>query len=124
MTRHLLPNIAAAGALVAVALGATLARRLGYVDADTVTRIAMGGTGLLLVWYGNRMPKSFVPTAQAQRVTRFGGWSMAVSGLVYAALWAFAPFPVALWVGCGAVAIGMAATIGYCVRVAAGTKAA
>ena len=106
MKNELLPNIVAAGALIAVALGATFARKLGYIDADTVTRVVMGGTGLLLLWYGNRMPKSFVPTAQAQRVTRVAGWSMALSGLVYAGLWAFASFPVALWLGCGVVAVG------------------
>jgi hypothetical protein len=33
--------------------------------------------------------------------------------VVYAGLWAFAPLPVALWVGCGAVVAGMAVTLGY-----------
>jgi hypothetical protein len=39
---------------------------------------------------------------------------MVLSGLVYAALWAFAPIPVAVSGGCAAVLAGLAVTIGYC----------
>lgn len=49
---------------------------------------------------------------------------MTLSGLVYAGLWAFAPFPVAVIVGCGAVAAGMAVTIGYCLSLRAKAEAA
>ena len=111
---ELVPNLVVAGGLVAAALAATAARQAGWIDADAVTRIVMGGTGLMLAWVGNRMPKRFVPAAQARRVNRVGGWSMAISGLVYGGLWAFAPFDVALWAGCAAVAAGMAVTVGYC----------
>lgn len=111
---ELIPSLIAGGGLVAAALAATAARQAGWIDADTVTRIVMGGTGLLLAWIGNRMPKRFFPAAQARRVNRVGGWSMAISGLVYGALWVFAPFDVALWGGCAAVILGMAVTIGYC----------
>ena len=111
---EVVPNLVVAGALVAAALAATGARQAGWIDADAVTRIVMGGTGLMLAWVGNRMPKRFVPAAQARRVNRVGGWSMAISGLVYGALWVFAPFDVALWAGCAAVILGMAVTVGYC----------
>ena len=111
---EVVPNLVAAGALIAAALAATAARQAGWIDGDAVTRLVMGGTGLMLAWVGNRMPKRFVPAAQAQRVNRVGGWSMAVSGLVYGAPWGFAPFHVALWGGCAAVILGMAVTIGYC----------
>ncbi len=114
MRQDLIPNIIAAGALLALALGATYARRLGYVDGDTLTRLVMGGTGLMLAWYGNRMPKVFAPTEAARRVARVGGWSLALSGLAYAGVWAFAPFQTALILGCSAVMAGMAVTIGYC----------
>ena len=110
----LVPSVVAAGALIAAALAATAARQAGWIDGEAATRIVMGGTGLMLAWVGNRMPKRFVPAAQARRVNRVGGWSMAISGLVYGALWAFAPFEVALWGGCAAVILGMAVTIGYC----------
>ncbi len=71
------------GGIIAVALGATLARQLDYIDADTVTRV-IALNGLMVAWYGNRMPKSFVPDAQARRIARVGGWSMVLSGLAYA----------------------------------------
>jgi hypothetical protein len=108
------PNLVVAGLLIGTALAATAARQAGWIDGETVTRLVMGGTGLLLAWVGNRMPKRFVPAAQARRVNRVGGWSMAVSGLVYGALWAFAPLDMALWGGCAAVIAGMAVTVGYC----------
>ena len=41
------------------------------------------------------MPKAVVPSAYARQATRVAGWSMVLSGLVYAGLWAFAPIPVA-----------------------------
>ncbi|HEY0600936.1 ammonium transporter [Brevundimonas sp.] len=111
---EVVPNLVVAGALIGAALAATAAKQAGWIDGDTVTRIVMGGTGLMLAWVGNRMPKRFVPAEQARRVNRVGGWSMAVSGLIYGALWAFAPFGVALWAGCAAVILGMAVTVGYC----------
>ncbi len=111
---EMIPNLVAAGALIATALAATAAKQAGWVDGDTVTRIVMAGTGLMLAWVGNRMPKAWVPQAAARRVNRVAGWSQAISGLVYGGLWAFAPFDVALWFGVGAIVLGIAVTVGYC----------
>ena len=49
---------------------------------------------------------------------------MVLSGLVYAGLWAFAPIPVAIAGGCGAVVAGIAVTLGYCLWLRAEVKAA
>jgi hypothetical protein len=106
MTKELSGSIAWGGGLIAIALAATFARQAGLIDGDTVTRIVMTATGLMVAWYGNRMPKTLAPSALARRVTRVGGWSMALSGLVYAGLWAFASFDVALWLGCDAILAG------------------
>lgn len=114
MTKEMSGSIAWGGGMIAVALAASLARQLGLIDGDTVTRIVMTVIGLMVAWYGNRMPKTFAPSAVARRVARVGGWSMALSGLVYAGLWAFASFDAALWFGCGAILAGMAVTVGYC----------
>ena len=62
-----------AAALSPLALGATFARQLGYIDGDTVTRVVIGMNGLMIAWYGNRMPKAVVPSAYARQVTRVGG---------------------------------------------------
>ncbi|MFN3931993.1 MAG: ammonium transporter [Brevundimonas sp.] len=113
MNRDLIGNLAWGGGIVALALADSFARREGYIDADMVNRIVLGATGLMIAWQGNRLPKTFVPSACGREARRVAGWSMALSGLVYAALWAFAPFQVALIGGCGAIILGMAVTFGY-----------
>jgi hypothetical protein len=99
--------------MVALALAATLARKLGYIDGEMVTRV-VGANGLMIAWYGNRMPKTFVPSAQARKARRVAAWSLVVSGLIYAGLWAFAPISVAVAGGTAAILVGIAVTIGYC----------
>lgn len=113
MNKELIGSLAWGVGIVLLALGASFARSQGYIDHDTTTRIVICATGLMIAWFGNRMPKQFTPSADARKVIRLGGWSMAISGLIYAGLWAFAPIPVAVGVGCGAVAAGIAVTLGY-----------
>lgn len=100
--------------IVVLALGLSSARSAWHVDHDTVTRIVLGATGLMVAWFGNMMPKRFVPSALARKVHRVGGWSMAVSGLIYAAAFATLPIQTAVFVGGGAVLAGLALTLGYC----------
>jgi hypothetical protein len=113
MNKEVVGALAWAGGIVALALGASFARRQGYIDGDTTERLVLGAIGLMIAWFGNRMPKAVAPSAYARQMTRVGGWSLALSGLVYAGLWAFAPIPVAVAGGCGAVAVGIAVTLGY-----------
>lgn len=123
MKKELKADIAWAGGIIGLALAATVARQLGSIDSESVTRITLGVTGLMLAWYGNRMPKLFVRGGCEREVTRVAGWSMALSGLIYAGLWAFAPMSVALVGGCGAILIGIAITIGYRRSLRSKTKA-
>ncbi|MEH0199192.1 ammonium transporter [Caulobacter sp. CCNWLY153] len=123
MKKEVVADLAWGVGIVVLALAASLARKLGYIDTDTVNRLVMGAIGLMVAWFGNRMPKRFVPSAWARRVHRVGGWSMALSGLVYAGLWAFAPFEVAVVGGCGAILAGLVLTIGYCLSLRAKSKA-
>lgn len=102
--------------IVVLALMASYARSIGMMDQESVERVVLCATGLMVAAFGNRMPKAFAPTAAARTVTRVGGWSLAISGLIYAALWAFAPFQVALLGGCAAIIVGMAITFGTCLR--------
>ena len=111
-----------AGILV-LALASTYARRHGYIDGDTVTRLVIGANGLMIAWFGNRMPKAFVPNACARQIRRVGGWSLALSGLVYTGLYAFAPMSMAVWGGTAAVLAGIAITMGYCFSLGAKAKA-
>ena len=117
MKKQLIADLSWGVGIVVLALGATYARKLGYIEGETVTRLVLGATGLMVAWFGNRMPKTFVPSARARQAQRVGGWSMALSGLAYAGLWAFAPFDVALIGGCGAILVGIAVTVGYCLSV-------
>ena len=114
MKKDLIHDLAWGGGIVVLALCASYARSQGFIDHDTTTRIVIGATGLMIAAFGNRMPKRFVSSERARRVQRVGGWSLAISGLIYGGLWAFAPLNVALWVGCGAIIAGMAVTLGYC----------
>ena len=124
MKKELIGAAVWAGVMLALALGASVAHRLGYIDRDTVTRMVSGVIGLWMAWYGNRIPKTFTKSAQARQVQRVAAWSQVLSGLVYAGLWAFAPIPVAIWVGSGAVLTGVAVTFGYCLSLQAWVKSA
>ncbi len=110
--------------IVMLALASTYARRHGYIDGDTVTRLVIGANGLMSAWFGNRMPKAFVPSACARQMRRVAGWSLALSGLAYTVLYAFAPLPVAAWGGAAAVLAGIAVTVGYCFALRAKAKTA
>lgn len=124
MNKDVIGSLAWGVGILVLALVATLARNLGYVDGDTVTRVVVGANGLMIAWFGNRMPKAFVPIAWARQVRRVGGWSLVLSGLVYAGLFAFAPIPVAIAGGAGAVVAGIAVTLGYCLSLRAKARAA
>jgi len=80
-----------------------------------VLRLVIGANGLMIAFFGNRAPKALAPSEGARRVSRVSGWSSVISGLIYAALWAFAPIDQAIWVGSAAIIGGIAITLGYCV---------
>lgn len=124
MNREVIGSLAWAAGLIGLALAASFARQQGYIEGDMVNRIVMGATGLMIAWFGNRLPKALAPSACARQIARVTGWSLALSGLVYAGLWAFAPFQVALFGGCAAIIVGMAVTFGYCLSLRAKAKAA
>ena len=124
MKKEVIGSVVYAGGMLALALGATLAHRLGYMDRETVERVVIIPTGLWMGWYGNRLPKTFVRGAQARQAQRVAAWSQVLSGLVFAGLWAFAPMPVAIWGGSGAVLAGVAVTFGYCLSLPSKAKAA
>lgn len=124
MNKQVITDLAWGVGILVVALVASFARKLGYVDSETVTRVVIGLSGLMIASFGSRMPKTFVPNTCARQVTRVASWSFVLSGLVYAGLWAFAPIPVAVMGGCVAVLLGMAVSIGYCISLRAKLKAA
>lgn len=70
------------------------------------------------------MPKAIVPSACARQAKPVAGWTMTRSGLIFAALYAFAPLHVALAYGCGAIVAGLLITRGYCLSLRASCKIA
>jgi hypothetical protein len=102
--------------MIALALGATFAKRQGVIDQDMVLRLVIGINGLMIAYFGNRAPKRIAPSAFAGKLARVSGWSSVLSGLVYAGLWAFAPIPVAIAAGSAVIIAGIIVTIGYCFR--------
>lgn len=113
--------------LAVVFLGVAAALRYaastGLIGEDLAKRSIQVLIGLGLAAYGNMMPKkggklrgSVRAETAAQAALRVGGWSMALAGLVYAALWAFAPLAFADDVSMIVVASATALTLGFAVR--------
>ena len=109
--------------ILVLALVCSWARKQGYMDGDMVTRLVIGANGLMIAWWGNRMPKAFVPHACARQARRVAGWSLVLSGLTYTALFALAPISVAAVGGSVAVLAGIALTLGYCLSLRSKAKA-
>jgi hypothetical protein len=121
--KRILSALIIAGVQVGGALLLTYARKQGMIDGETVTRGVMVLIGLSLAAFGNTMPKtldgpprSIGQSTAAQSVLRVGGWAMVLSGLAFAALWAFAPRGAAEIASVAVVAAGMAFMLGYTVR--------
>lgn len=123
MKKELYGALVWAGLIFALALGSVFARKQGLIDDDTVKRIVIGANGLMIAWYGNRLPKAVVRNAEARKAQRVSAWSQVLSGLTYAGLWAFAPIPTAIVWGTFAVVAGIVVTLGYCLTLRGGAKA-
>jgi peptidoglycan biosynthesis protein MviN/MurJ (putative lipid II flippase) len=116
--RYAAPLALAAGLIVA-ALASKFAAGSGWIDTETAARIVQVVIGLVLVGYGNVLPKKLSrprATAEGERRTqtalRTTGWTMTLAGLVWAGLWAFAPEAVARPLGMLAVAAALATALG------------
>ena len=118
MTQRITGNLALAFTLLTVAAGLTWARRMGWVDIDLPARGTMIATGMLVAIYGNAIPKVIKTTSpRARSVQRVAGWAFVLSGLVYAALWAFAPVNFAPDLSMAAVGSALVGVLGYSVWV-------
>jgi len=102
ITRQLVIAAGVAAAFLAIAAGLKYAQGLGLIESETARRATQIVLGLGLAVYANFMPKQLclarvspVAEMRSQTALRVGGWSFALAGLIYAALWAFAPLPLA-----------------------------
>jgi hypothetical protein len=120
MRRPLIAAALFAVFLIGTAAALAYARRAGLVDPEIGRRIVQVIVGLGLAAYANFMPKQLGRAATSPRVEavtqaalRVSGWSFSLAGLLYAALWAFAPLAFADIASLAAVVAAMAITIGY-----------
>jgi hypothetical protein len=115
MTNRITSSLALAGLLIAVSAGLAYVHRLGVVGSETPARVTMVLTGILLAVYGNVIPKSDSRlSARGESLQRVTGWATVISGLGYAAIWAFAPIGIAADASMAAVIVGFASVLGYC----------
>lgn len=110
--------------MLGAAFAARYAHARGYIDEDVMRRVVACLIGLWFAYYGNRLPKSFVPNACARKARRFAGWAMVLSGLAYTGLWIFAPIPTAVTLGTAAILGSIALTFLYCLSLRGGRPAA
>ena len=123
MTKDVINSLAWGGGILLLALAASLARSLGYIDQEMTLRIVLGATGLMIASFGNRIPKTFVPGVGARKAQRVTAWSMVISGLIYAGAFVFAPISMAVVIGCGAIILGIAISFAYCLSLRNRAKA-
>ncbi len=96
----------------------------GMLSEEFVNRTIQVIIGLMLAVYSNFTPKQIgkagSPAAEAWKasVLRVCGWSMALAGLAYAALWAFAPMTIANIASVAVVMSALVITVGYSIRAA------
>ena len=91
MPKRLTLSLAAAGLIVAAAVGLKMAEKQGLMTHDTAVRALQVLIGLTLAVYANFLPKSLKafrdPAAalRAQASLRAAGWAFTLGGLGYAA---------------------------------------
>ena len=121
MKNDIMTGLVFGGAMLLLALAAKYAHAKGYVGEDVAMR-TLAMNGLLIAYYGNKIPKRVAPHAIARKAQRFSGWTQVLSGLTYAGLWAFAPIPVAETLGTAVVFAGVILVLGYCVILDRGAR--
>ncbi len=115
-----------AATFLGVAFALRFAGATGWISEDFSRRAVQVIIGLGLAAYGNLMPKqggklrasvrAETAAQAAQAALRVGGWSMALAGLVYAALWAFAPLAFADAASLAVILGAIALTVVFAIR--------
>lgn len=92
------PLMATMAGLFTVILAFAVARERGMLDPDLARRVVAIGFGVMLVVLGNALPKLVRPLrmhdndhAKVVAADRFAGRIFVLAGIVFVALWAFAP---------------------------------
>lgn len=108
--RPVLSLTAAILSVTAIIMVFAIGKLTGHMDDDLAKRGVAVMIGIMLVVVGNYVPKMRLfqsdKTPGAAPVDRFSGWIFVIAGLIFAAIWIFAPIERATL---GSPMIGMAA---------------
>jgi hypothetical protein len=125
MTKSIKSALMQAGATLAVALVATVLHKTGVISQDATTRVVMIAIGLVLAWQSNAIPKALpIRSARSQAYKRLSGWAFVLSGLAFAAAWAFAPIEMAATLSMAPVAVAMVTVFVVCLSNRIGSTSA
>lgn len=103
-------------AIGVIAISAALAgmEALGLISGAIAERGVGAVLGLLVIAYGNAMPKILAPMdngdpARKQALQRFAGWTLVIGGIGYVLAFLFLPLEYAAYgaVACGVTALGI-----------------
>ncbi|VAV96726.1 hypothetical protein MNBD_ALPHA06-1259 [hydrothermal vent metagenome] len=107
--------ITAAGLLLALSLGLSIAEIYQALAPSMSERINSVALGLVLIIMGNYLPKMLQPIKQdkvaaqtGQEMRRFAGWTFVITGFAYALISMFAPIATASTLATYSVILGLA----------------
>jgi ATP/ADP translocase len=122
--KQLLIDFAWGPIIVCVSLLASYLRDLGYTDGDTVTRVVMCLSGLMVASFGNRVQQSLLPQAETGIGRKLASKSLVFGGLVFAGLWAIAEISIANPLGIAILVLSLTITLWHVITLYLSTKLA
>lgn len=105
--------------IVCTSLLASYLRDLGYTDSDTVTRVVMCLSGLMVATFGNRVPQTLLAQTQVSVLRKLASKSLVLGGLIFAGLWAFAETSIAISGGITVLVLGFFTSLGHVIALIA-----
>ena len=122
--KQLLIDFAWGPIIVCASLLASYLRDFGYTDGDTVTRVVMCLSGLMVASFGNRVQQSLLPQAETGIGRKLASKSLVFGGLVFAGLWAIAEISIANPLGIAILVLSLTITLWHVITLYLSTKLA
>jgi hypothetical protein len=110
--------------IVCASLLASYLRDLGYTDGDTVTRVVMCLSGLMVASFGNRVPKSLLPQAETAIGRKLASKSLVLGGLTFTGVWGFAEISIANPLGIAILVLSLVITLWHVISLYLSAKLA
>ena len=110
--------------IVCASLLASYLRDFGYTDGDTVTRVVMCLSGLMVASFGNRVPQSLLPQTEKAIGRKLASKSLVLGGLTFTGLWVFAEISIANPLGIAILVLSLAITLWHVITLFLSAKLA